>query len=65
MDDELLTVSEVAHALRVDANTVRRWIVQGALDAVKIPCGTHYTTYRIKRSVLDNILTTFTPAKVA
>ena len=35
--EELLTVSEVAHKLRVDETTVRRWIKCGALEAVTLP----------------------------
>ena len=35
--DELFTVREVARQLRVDATTVRRWIKNGALEAITLP----------------------------
>ena len=34
---DLLTVSEVARILRVDDTTVRRWIKEGALEALPLP----------------------------
>jgi excisionase family DNA binding protein len=56
MNDELLTVSEVAHILRVDDTTVRRWITQGILEAVVLPRVNKRQGYRVKRSVLNNLL---------
>ena len=35
--EELLTVGEVARSLRVDETTVRRWIKNGALEAITLP----------------------------
>ncbi len=35
--NQLLTVSEVAQILRVDDTTVRRWVKQGALQAIILP----------------------------
>jgi excisionase family DNA binding protein len=55
--DELLTVSEVAEILRVDSTTVRRWVKQGALEAVVLPHRNTRQAYRVKRSTLDKLLT--------
>jgi len=53
---ELLKIAEVAHALRVDHMTVRRWITQGTLEAVILPHANERASYRVKRSTLDKIL---------
>jgi excisionase family DNA binding protein len=53
---ELLTVSEVADILRVDDTTVRRWVKQGALEAVVLPHVHERQAYRIKRETLDKML---------
>jgi excisionase family DNA binding protein len=53
---DLLTVSEVAHMLRVDDTTVRRWVKQGALEAVVLPHVNERQAYRIKRETLDKVL---------
>lgn len=52
----LLTIEEVADILRVDASTVRRWVKQGALDAVVLPHVNERQIYRIKREVLDEMV---------
>jgi excisionase family DNA binding protein len=57
-DSDLLTVSEVAKILRVDTTTVRRWIKQGALEAVILPHANIRQAYRIKRETLKNVLGT-------
>ena len=54
--EELLTVREVAHRLRVDATTVRRWIKSGTLEAVTLPHRGKRQAYRIKKSTLDTLL---------
>jgi excisionase family DNA binding protein len=54
---ELLTVHEVARVLRVDDTTVRRWIKNGALEAVVLPHSGPRTGYRIKRETLERVLT--------
>jgi excisionase family DNA binding protein len=54
---ELLTVSEIADRLRVDATTVRRWIKNDVLDAVTLPHRGKRCAYRIRQSVLDTLLT--------
>lgn len=56
MDDELLTVGEVARRLRVDDTTVRRWIKDGTLEAVILPHLNERQGYRIRRLVVDAIL---------
>jgi excisionase family DNA binding protein len=54
-DRQLLTVSEVARRLRVDSTTVRRWIKEGALDAILLP-GKQNKKYRIDQETLDGLL---------
>ncbi len=56
MEDELLTVREVARRLRVDDTTVRRWIKEDALEAIILPHLNERQGYRIRRSVVDAIL---------
>jgi excisionase family DNA binding protein len=53
---ELLTISEVADILRVDDTTVRRWVKQGALEAVILPHVNERQGYRIKRETLNRVL---------
>jgi len=60
--NDLLTVSEVADALRVDDTTVRRWIKNGVLEAVTLPHARLRQSYRVKRSELDKILAGTTAA---
>ena len=54
--NDLLTVSEVARILRVDDTTVRRWVKQGALEAVVLPHVNERQAYRIKRETLNKVL---------
>lgn len=54
--DELLTVHEVARRLRVDDTTVRRWIKNGALEAVTLPHSGKRQAYRVKKSTMDKLL---------
>lgn len=56
IDDDLLTVQEVARQLRVDVTTVRGWIHTQTLDAVALPHKGARTIYRIRRSTLEHIL---------
>jgi excisionase family DNA binding protein len=56
MADDLLTVSEVAHILRVDDTTVRRWVKLGVLEAITLPHVNKRQGYRIKRSTLEHVL---------
>ncbi len=56
MEDELLTVGEVADIFRVDDTTVRRWIKEDALEAIILPHLNERLGYRIRRSVIDAIL---------
>lgn len=55
-EEELLTVREVAHRLRVDDTTVRRWIKSGALEAVTLPHRGKRQAYRIKLSTMNKLL---------
>lgn len=52
---DLLTVSEVAKILRVDDTTVRRWVKQGALEAIVLPHVNTRQAYRIRRETLEKI----------
>ena len=54
---DLLTVREVAKQLRVDDTTVRRWIKNGALEAITLPHHGTRQAYRIRRSTVDALLT--------
>lgn len=54
--NDLLTVAEVARILRVDDTTVRRWVKQGALEAIVLPHVNKRQAYRIKRETLDRLL---------
>jgi excisionase family DNA binding protein len=54
---DLLTVREIAKALRVDDTTVRRWIKSGALQAIALPHRGKRQAYRVPRSTLDTLLT--------
>lgn len=53
---DLYTVSEIARRLRVDDTTVRRWIKNGALEAVTLPHIGKRTTYRVRERTLNTIL---------
>ena len=53
---DLLTVAEVARILRVDDTTVRRWVKQGALEAVILPHVNTRQAYRVRRSTLENLI---------
>ncbi len=54
--EELLTVREVAQALRVDDTTVRRWIKNGVLDAVNLPHVGKRMGYRVRKETLDKLI---------
>ena len=53
---DLLTVSEVARILRVDDTTVRRWVKQGALEAIVLPHVNERQAYRVRRSTLEQLI---------
>jgi excisionase family DNA binding protein len=50
-DDSFLTVAEVAGLLKLNQQTVRNWIDQGSLPAVRIG-----RRVRIKRADLDRVV---------
>ncbi len=54
--EELLTVQEVAERLRVNEATVRRWIKNGSLQAIKLPHRGKREIYRVRRSILNSVL---------
>lgn len=49
MNDNEMTIKDVAHLVEVDEKTVRRWIKNGELYAIKDIFG----RYQISRSDLD------------
>lgn len=51
MNEELLTVAEVAAFMRVAERTVREWIARNELPATRIG-----RAYRIKRSDIEALL---------
>ena len=51
IDDSFLTVSEVAEALRLNPQTVRNWIDQGSLPALRVG-----RRVRIRRSDFERLL---------
>jgi excisionase family DNA binding protein len=51
VEDEFLSVPEVAERLRVSTPTVYRWIDEGALAALRIG-----RQYRIRTSVLERLI---------
>ena len=57
LNEELLTVHEVAQQLRVDDTTVRRWIKNGVLEAIALPHRGLRQAYRIRKATLDALLT--------
>lgn len=62
MNSDLLTVHEVAQQLRCDDTTIRRWVKQGALEAIALPHVGKRRAYRIKRETITAILETTTIA---
>jgi excisionase family DNA binding protein len=51
VEDSFLTVAEVAEMLKLNQQTVRNWIDQGSLPALRVG-----RRVRIKRSDLDRVL---------
>ena len=51
MEDSFLTVAEVAEMLKLNQQTVRNWIDQGSLPALRVG-----RRVRIKQSDLDRVL---------
>lgn len=52
MAEQLLTVKEVAEILRVQEPTLRAWLRQGKISAIKLPGG----DFRITQETLSIIL---------
>lgn len=56
--EDFMTVHEVASSLRVDDTTVRRWIKNGALDAITLPHQGKRCSYRIPKTSYDKLFNT-------
>ncbi len=54
---DLMTVAEFAEALRINTSTVRRWVSEDRIKAVRLP-GSGHSTLRIPRAELERILAT-------
>ena len=52
LDDEFLTVAEVAELLKLNQQTLRNWIDQGYLPALRVG-----RRVRVRRTDLDELLT--------
>ena len=57
VEDSFLTVAEVAETLKLNQQTVRNWIDQGSLPAVRVG-----RRVRIRRSDFDRLLAESAPA---
>lgn len=57
-DDDLLTVEQVAQRWQVHTRTVKRWIADGKLNAVRLPSG----RYRIRVADAEAALRDTQPA---
>jgi len=55
-ETKLLTVHEVAAILRVDDTTVRRWIKNGLLEAVRLPHLNKRESYRVRQETVEKLL---------
>jgi excisionase family DNA binding protein len=54
MEEELLTVPEVATLLKLNEQTVRRWLRSGRLVGVSL--GSRQAGWRVRRSEVDKLL---------
>lgn len=54
MDDELLTVPEVAKLLKLNEQTIRRWLRTGRLKGHSL--GSRQAGWRVRRSDVDELL---------
>ena len=55
-DERLLTVPEVARRLRVNAGTVRKWVHDGLLEAIILPHRGKRVSYRVRASLIEQIV---------
>jgi excisionase family DNA binding protein len=56
-EDPLLTIKEVSLQLRVHSSTVRKWILNGLVEAISLPHSGTKQSYRIRRSALMALIT--------
>jgi excisionase family DNA binding protein len=55
MEEELLTVPEVATLLKLNEQTVRRWLRSGRLNGISL--GSRQAGWRVRRSEVERLLT--------
>ena len=53
---ELMTPSEVAEALKVNDETIHRWVREGRLPAIRLPGGGDRGLKRFRREDIEAIL---------
>ena len=53
MNDDLMTMREVARQLRMDEATVRRWAHSGIIDVIRLPQAGPNVRYRMRRTAFD------------
>ena len=56
MDNEFMTMQEVARKLRMDQATVQRWAHSGIIDVIKIPSVGRNRRYRMRRAAFEALL---------
>jgi excisionase family DNA binding protein len=57
LDNNILTVTDVAKRMKVNPQTVRSWIYDGALDAINVSRkGSRYCYWRIPEKALENFI---------
>lgn len=54
--EDLLTLQYIARRLNISEDTVRRWCKTGAVESIPLPSAGEYQSYRIRRTVLHELL---------
>lgn len=53
MNDEFMTMQEVAKRLRMDRATVQRWAHSGIIDVIRLPQAGPNARYRMRKEAFD------------